>query len=448
MRPSSTASLPRLAPWAFSLLLAHGVCVAGDAPANPPVAPISPAFEQALDDADAGDVFALERLGTASADARMTALAKARIAAARLRAEDAVALAGPIARDDGAPPAHRARAWALLAEAAFTAGDYAAAASAADHWFDALKQNHAPPDERDDAQRLAALAHALSTGPRQRTESLAPMAVATRRDKVGLLRADATVNDHAQEAVLDTGAGLSVVSQSTAARLGLRILDTAATIDSASRDAVPTRIGVADRFDFAGLTLRDVAFLVLDDKQLELPVPGGYTIEAIIGFPVLRQFKRLRFERSGSLVPEAVVRADGKTENLRIVSSALYVDARLRDVPVAMHLDTGAPRSFLTSRFAARHPHFAEGLPQQDERMAGAGGATTRRVARIGNAVLELAGKRATLPELTLVTKDGDEVQAQNFGLLGGDVLNQFEDWTLDFEAMRFELGQPIDDRR
>jgi len=443
MQIASAPSLPRLAPWAFSLLLAHGVVAAEPATAAPQ-ASISPALEQSLDDAEAGDVFALERLGTASADARMTAIADARIAAARLRAEEAIALAGPIAHDADAPPAHRARAFAVLADAAFTAGDYADAASAADGWQDALKRNNAPPKERDDAQRLGALAHALATAPRQATQSLTPSPAATRRDKVGLSRADATVNGHVQEAVLDTGAGLSVVSQSTATRLGLRMLDAAATIDSASRDAVPTRIGVADRFAFAGLELRNVAFLVLDDKQLELPVPGGYTIDAIIGFPVLREFKRLRFERSGSLVPEPASKQDAGTENLRIVSSALYVQAKLRDVPVALHLDTGGPRSFLSSRFTQRHPHFADALPQHDERMAGAGGATVRRVARIPGAVLELAGTRATLPELALVTMDGDEVQAQNFGLMGGDVLDQFDSWTVDFERMTFELGAAV----
>jgi len=450
MRNSSPAPTPRLAPWAFSLLLAHGVVIAEPIPA-PPAASVSAAsisaeFEQALDDADAGDVFALERHGTASTDIRMSAIAKARIAAARLQASEAIALAAPVARDPGAPPAHRARAFAVLADATFTAGNYADAASAADGWHDAMTRNNAPAEERDEARRLGALAHALSTAPKQRVESLAPVAAAMRRDKVGLSRADATINGHLQEAVLDTGAGLSVVSRSTAARLGLRMLDAAATIDSASRDAVPTRIGVADRFVFAGLELRNVAFLVLDDAQLELPVPGGYTIEAIIGFPVLREFGRLRFERHGSLVPEPAVPAHARKENLRIVANALYVEATLRDVPVALHLDTGGPRSFLSSRFAQRHPHFADGLPQQDERMAGAGGATTRRVARIANATIALAGTRAMLPELTIVTKDGDEVQAQNFGLMGGDVLDRFEDWTLDFRSMTFEPGAPRKD--
>jgi len=443
MRTATAPSLPRLAPWAFSLLLAHGVAVAEPVP-SPPTHSIPAAFEQALDDADAGDVFALERLGTASPDARMTAIAKARIAAARLKAREAIDLASPVARDDAAPPAHRARAFAVLADAAFTAGDYGDAASAADGWQQALTQNNAPQKEREDAQRLGALAHALSTAPRQTTQALKPGAAVTRRDKVGLSRADAIVNGHVQEAVLDTGAGLSVVSQSTATRLGLRILDAAATIDSASRDGVPTRIGIADTFAFAGLELRNVAFLVLEDKQLELPVPGGYTIEAIIGFPVLREFRRLRFQRSGSMVPEPAVQERAAKENLRIVASALYVEAQLRDVPVALHLDTGGPHSFLSSRFAQRHPHFADALPQQDERMAGAGGSTTRRVARIPGAVLELAGSRATLPELAIVMKDGEEVQAQNFGLMGGDVLDQFDSWTVDFDRMTFELGAPV----
>ena len=430
---------------AASLLVAHGGASASDP--TPPAALTVPskqaAIEQALEDADAGDVFALERLEIAGVEPELAAIAKARIAAARLSSHEAIALARPVAQDAKASAAHRSRAWAVLADAAFTAGDYAEAARAAQRWQDVLRERGAPQEDIDDAQRLAALAGAMSAAPRQAVETLAPRTVTTRRDKVGLSRADATVNGRVQDAVLDTGAGLSVVSQSTATKLGLRMLDGAATIGAAAREAVPTRIGIAERFAFAGLELRDVAFLVLDDAQLQLPVPGGYSIDAIIGFPVLREFRRLRFERGGALVPEPGARA-ATTENLRVVSNALYVDAKVRDVPLALHLDSGGPRSFLTTRFAQRHPHFVDGLPRKDERMAGAGGSTTRVSALMPKAHIDVAGARATLAELPVVVEDGADVQAQNFGLMGGDVLDQFEHWTLDFEAMTFEVGARV----
>lgn len=427
--------------WAAALLMAHGLCAAADATLPAPMPPT--AAEAAIEDAEAGDVFALERTRSSITHPALSAVARARIAAARLRAAEATTVARAVASDDAASPEQQSSAWAVLADASFTAGDYADAATAVEGWQAALQRHDAPRKDIDDAGRMGALAFALSSAPRQQVEALVPRTVPVRTDKVGLSRADATVNGHSQEAVLDTGAGLSVVSRSTAARLGLRMLEREATIGSAARDAVPTRIGVAERFEFAGLELRDVAFLVLEDSQLELPVPGGYRIDAIIGFPVLREFKRIRFDRSGSMTPEPGAKPSLAAENLRIVGNSLYVDARFRGIPVAMHLDSGGPRSSLSSRFSQRHAHVVEGLETTDERLAGAGGATTRRSAVMRDTALQVAGKRAALPELSIVVEDGD-VEAENFGLLGGDVLNQFAWWVLDFEAMTFELGPAV----
>lgn len=426
--------------WAAVLLTAHGLCAAGTTTGS---ATAPPAAEAAIADAEAGDVFALERTLASISDPALAAIARARIAAARLRPAEATAVARAVASDDAATPGQRSSAWAVLADASFTAGDYADAAAAAEDWQAALQRRGAPQKDIDDAGRMGALALALSSAPRQRVESLVPRTVPVRTDKVGLSRADVTVNGHVQEAVLDTGAGLSVVSRSTATRLGLRMLEREATIGSAARDAVPTRIGVADRFEFAGLELRNVAFLVLDDTQLELPVPGGYRIDAIVGFPVLRELRRIRFDRTGLMTPEPGAKPSLAQENLRVVGNSLYVDARFRGIPVSLHLDSGGPRSSLSSRFSHRHPHLVNGLKTTDERLAGAGGSTTRRSAMMRDAALEVAGKTAALPELSVVVEDG-EVEAENFGLLGGDVLNQFAWWSLDFEAMTFELGPAL----
>ena len=442
MRHPQAHPRPSRVLWSAVLLMVHGLCAAADPSGSAPV-PL-PGPEAIVEDAEAGDVFALERARTSVTDPALAAIARARIAAARLRAAEATSIARAVASDAATSPDQQSRAWAVLADASFTAGDYADAATAVEGWSAALQQRKAPRKDIDDAQRMGALAFALSSAPPQRMESLAPRTAPVRTDKVGLSRADANVNGHSQEAVLDTGAGLSVVSQSTATRLGLRMLEREATIGSAARDAVPTRIGVAEKFEFAGLALRNVAFLVLDDKQLELPVPGGYRIDAIIGFPVLREFKRIRFDRSGSMTPEPDATPQSPTENLRIVGNSLYVDARFRGIPVAMHLDSGGSRSSLSSRFSHRHPHLVEGLATTDERLAGAGGATTRRSAVMREATLEVAGRTATLPELSIVVEDGGDVEAENFGLLGGDVLNQFDWWALDFEAMTFELGPAL----
>ena len=59
------------------------------------------------------------------------------------------------------------------------------------------------------------------------------------------------------------------------------------------------RVGLADRLELAGPTLRQVPFLVLEDQQLEMPHPVGYHIEAIMrpGFDCSVMTRCYRYRR-------------------------------------------------------------------------------------------------------------------------------------------------------
>lgn len=425
---------------------ALALALAAGAQASHPAAGLDgpPDPEVLMKDAAAGDVFALERQA-ASLDMSWHGIARVRGAAAALRTDEAIAAAKAIIGSGQTPTAIRSQAWSVLADAAFADGRYAAAQDAARRGVEALQLEGAPAQAIGDASRTAALAGALSAAPPQAVAGYVPVAVRSTRDRVGLPRAALEVNGHVQEAVLDTGAGLSVVSRSAAERLGLRLLDAAATVDSSTRDAVPIRIGVAETVEFAGLTLRNAAFLVMEDSQLQFPVPGGYSIEAIIGFPLLRELGRIRFQRDGRVVPEPEATVASRPGNLRVVGSAIYVDVLVEGAPTALHLDTGAPTSFLTTRFARRHGRLVDGLALHEEQLAGAGGARARRSARLPSAALSIAGRQAALADLSVVVEDGSEAEASNFGVLGSDVLDQFEHWTIDLRSMSFELGDPVD---
>ncbi|MEZ0470817.1 aspartyl protease family protein [Luteimonas salinilitoris] len=416
---------------------------AGDAP---PLSAVQ--AETLLADAGKGEVFALEAALPRIADPQLATLAQARIAASRLQDDAALRALAPFFSAQDPDPRHLRIAWSIAADASFAAGDYARAADATGAW-QALLATHGDPDDRaDDVAQFHGIATQLAAVPPQAVLAFAPEAVATCRDKVGLLRATMAVNGIDQEAVLDTGANLSVVSASTARRLGLRLLEGEASVGSGSRDAVPTRLGVAERLEFAGSTLSNVVFLVLDDAQLEMPVAGGYRIDAILGFPVMRALRRIRFDADGRLTPEPVADgdADGPAGNLRVVGSDLHVDVSVDGIAVPLHLDTGAPRSSLSSRFAQRHASLLQGLPQGRQRVGGAGGATERRIATWPDVRVRLDGRETRLPELTIAIADSADVETRNMGVLGGDVLGAFASFTIDFARMRFELGAPVDE--
>ncbi|WP_066098408.1 retropepsin-like aspartic protease [Xanthomonas massiliensis] len=420
------------------VLLALAALPALAAPPSDSAAQARQRLEAAADGDVAGLVAALPGLPPP-----WTTLAQARIAAARLDEDRALALAGTFLAEHGQADCDAALAQSVIADAAFASARYARAATAAQARATRLARCDGSAEEIEGATMMATLAARLATAPAQRVAGFLPAAVAYARDRAGLPRAQARINGHAQQVVLDTGANLSVVSASTAARLGLRMLGEAG-VGSSSRQQVAVRVAMADRLELAGLALEHVAFLVLDDAQLEMPLPGGYRIEAIVGFPVFRAMRRVRFGHDGRLVPEPGAGDADAPRNLALAGSDLFVDARVGGVAVPLHLDSGAGATSLSPRFAEAHPQLLHGLAESRQRLAGAGGATERAVVTWPQVEVEAGGRTTVLPALPVALRDSDDVRMRSQGVLGGDVLNAFDAWTLDFEHMRLELGAPL----
>lgn len=215
-------------------------------------------------------------------------------------------------------------------------------------------------------------------------------------------RTQVMINGEAQEAVLDSGANLSVVSATLAARLGLRRLGKA-SVGSSSRAVIGVEVAVAYLLEIAGLVLEHVAFLVVEDAQLDMPLPGGYRIDAIIGFPVFRAMGRVRFNHDGTLLPEPGKGEPVVAPNLFLAGSDLLVDGRVNGIRASLHLDSGGNTSSLARSFLVAHPEALQGLKKSKQRVGGAGGVSERAVV-LGSDVKVGVGDRAVvLPTLPVV---------------------------------------------
>ncbi|HEY0332655.1 MAG TPA: aspartyl protease family protein [Stenotrophomonas sp.] len=427
----------------FAVLVGLGALPAWAASA--PVADPGRSAQALLQAAADGDVPALQA-AVVRLPARWQGLARARLAAARLDETQAIALADAFLREPG-PGCDQALAQGVIADAAFAAGRYSRAAEAGQARVALLQGCGGAADQIDGAATLAGLADRLAPAPAQRVVAFEPGQATFIRDKVGLPRATVRINGHEQAAVLDTGANLSVVSASTARRLGLRELGQA-RVGTSSRTSVATRVAMADRLELSGLVLEHVAFLVLDDAQLEMPVPGGYRIDAIVGFPVFRAMQRVQFGRDGVLraggAPAESPAASASVSNLALAGSDLFVQTRVDGIDTPLHLDSGGNQSSLSARFAELHPDRVRALPRNVQRVAGAGGQTERQVAQWQQVEMTVGDRQLRLPELPVALQDSEDVQVRSQGVLGGDVLNAFDSWTLDFRSMRLELGEPV----
>ena len=207
------------------------------------------------------------------------------------------------------------------------------------------------------------------------------------------------------------------------------------------------RLGIVDRLEIAGTTLTNVPFLILDDASLTFPLPGGYDIKAIVGLPVMRALGRVRIEAAGRfavLAPAAGAAGAGGAPNLSASGNDLFVAAAVDGRPVPLHLDTGANRTSLSALYAGANPDRVAALAASEVGNASAGGARRlsgrdlgRRAGRAGRADAPAAGARHRLA--------GRAGRARaSLGTLGADVLRRFDSYTIDFQAMRLELGEPV----
>lgn len=394
-----------------------------------------------IDRSEAGDNDGLLAARGSISDPGIRAVVDARLAAARLDLPS-VRIAVAEATRRRTPARLRAIALATEAGAAFACGDYALAAADSAAWM-ALPEGTDPIHKSGDIRQLRVVAEQLASTPRQTLARKRTGSVPTWRDKATLLRAGILIEGRRQEVVIDTGANLSVITESTARALGLSVSG-GASVRSSSRTAVPVRLAIAKRLDIAGSTFRNVAFLVMNDADLRLPLPGGYSIPAIIGFPVLRALGRVTFTPAG-FTTDRGPRAAMVGPNIVASGSDLFVMTQVNGVRVPLHLDSGASSTTLGPRFAAEHPALVAGLTRRTVRSAGAGGATEATASVLKDAVIAVGGVTTRLASVDVDPASADG--AGSYGAIGQDILRSASSYTIDFKEMWLSLA-PATGRR
>ena len=98
-----------------------------------------------------------------------------------------------------------------------------------------------------------------------------------------------TINGRRADFFFDTGANLSVMTESEATRLGLTVHDVSTQVFNTPGTAVGVRVATANNLVVGGFRLNNVAFLVFrDDQQPFSDLPPGH--RGAIGVPVLLAF--------------------------------------------------------------------------------------------------------------------------------------------------------------
>jgi predicted aspartyl protease len=328
----------------------------------------------------------------------------------------------------------------LLAEAHSIMGE---AHAKAYRYADAARAySAAVPLARDSAARAeaanaAALWGALGTVPPQTVERAPEVRLETARDRAGLLTTEVEVGGKRIPFVWDTGAGLSTITDSTAVELGLRIVEAAVQVGSATGQRSAARLAVAPELRLGGATVRNAVFLVFPAASLSFP-QIGYRIRGIVGYPVIAALGPTTHLRAGGIVLEAPTSAarPGAASNLCLDGMAPRLAVSHAGRRMHVGLDTGAQTTSLFPPFLAANREEVMKGTSTTVGMGGAGGIRQVPAYALPSVQLDIAGRPVTLRDVRVLTESTMERSEFLFGNLGQDVFSQLESMTLDFRAM------------
>jgi len=278
----------------------------------------------------------------------------------------------------------------------------------------------------------AAMARAFADAPPVRAIGAAKVPLAW--NIFGTQSAEVTANGVTSSWFVDTGAEVTVLTQSLARRMGVRPVGAAIRVGTTTSD-VTGKVGLIDRLQIGAASVENVPILILPDAQLKLG--KVHQIEGILGLQVLIAFRRVAWVDGGRMLALGDLAPKARPTAPRIFWQAegMGVPVRTPLGVMGAFLDTGAnATSWRPAGLPLIDPKtLAEARPET-ARLGGAGGVieVKQRVLRafafdLGPRPVRVA--RAPLPAT-------DKTGAAQVGM---DAVSQFGVFILDFEQMRLD---------
>jgi tetratricopeptide (TPR) repeat protein len=327
------------------------------------------------------------------------------------------------------------KAYEELASALARLGRYGESARALTQ---ALRLTPLDDIDRADTENSRALYESLAGVAPQTIEFGKETPIQAKLDRLGSWDVPVEVNSHKGKWIFDTGANFSTLSESEAARIGLKPYETGTYVNGSTGGKNPLRFAVAHDLLFGNAHLRNVIFLILSDQALYIG-PLKYQIRGILGLPVLRALGCVRMSAKGDLRIETKAAGGAGPPNLFLDGWELIADVLHGDQRLQMFFDTGANASFVYPSFRDRltKDEIAKLERKQDE-IGGAGSTVSPMTEVAPTLPLEILGHSVELKDISLLPDQPKGGRSYRDGVLGMDALH--DGFTLDFRNMQLRL--------
>jgi predicted aspartyl protease len=295
-------------------------------------------------------------------------------------------------------------------------------------------RNTLSSEEREDARNSDIIWKGLQHVAPQTTTIVSETSIPYRRDIAGLINVPVNFADSSFYFVFDTGANLSVITESYARKINLRILNVRFKVRAITGLQVQANLGIANELKMGDIIVRNAVFMIFPDSALSF-ASGLYTIKGIIGFPIIEQLQEIRINKNSLIVPQTPtdrnLRNFGVDELLPVISVAYNTDT------LAFTFDTGAQFTFLNEPFYRDYKTLVDSAGKSfDMQIGGAGGITKTKAYRLSQIAINVAGKPALLKDVAVKTSSTSPKDKLYYGNFGQDIMNQFKEMVINFRYM------------
>ena len=293
-----------------------------------------------------------------------------------------------------------------------------------------------PPEQRRTASERQVAMQILRTSPKQTVELNEPAMLASAHNKLGLTEIPVEIDGKREMWVLDTGANTSVITESTAQRIGLKVLPGTGQTGGYTGAPVRFHIGVAPELKIGNTVFHNVELDVAEDKEFNI---GGYQISGLVGYPLQSALGRITFYADGHV--------GLNTEPTSKSGSEMFMEEQMPAGAVRaggaerlFTLDTGAGSTFSFRFYNVVKPQLTKAMRSRSE-LSGAGGTRKMRSYVLPELKMSIGGEDLMLKSVTVLPQPvgGNSVGDLFFGNLGQDVFGAFKSFTFDFQRMMVE---------
>ena len=290
------------------------------------------------------------------------------------------------------------------------------------------------PEKSQDNHNNIKLWDALRDVPPLQTEVKESFQIPMLPDQVGLRRVQVNHPNYQGGFVFDTGANLSLISESVAQKMGLSLISPGFYVKAFTGKKVPSRLAVADSIRLGKALYHHVVFLVMADSSLSFP-QIDYHINGIIGFPEIKALERITVTDSSLTVDKGP--PDCPFNNLYFDGLSPYVTAISQEDTLMFSFDTGATNTDLFFHFYEKYAHRFDGYHQRVALSNSSAGGTTKEMGYQGiSLTLQIGTAKAQIDSLDMFATPqaihGDDLL---YGNLGQDFIGKFSQMTIDFRC-------------